>query len=432
MKKNEQYTVECLSLTDLGAGVCKVDGQVVYVYDFLPGEQADIRIIKTYSKYAIGKVVALHKKSEARTDPVCPVAKRCGGCQMQSVRYEAQCGFKNKWMRDLFKDGDVRPILPAKEPLFYRNKAQFPVSVQNGQVEMGFYRPRSNTIVDTTQCWIQSRPINEIFAWIKTRLSIAQAEALRHVMIRVSSQTGEAQVVWIGRENIGLDDLTARMVERFPAIQSVVFNENRRADNVILGETYTVLHGRDWIEERCMGNRVKLHFKAFFQVDPAQMEALYQTAIDLADFQGDETCVELYAGTGTIGMAMAGHVKEVVGVEIVPEAVENANENVRWNGLENCRYVCQDATAFVGEYAGACDVLVVDPPRKGMSEEGICHIEKLDPEKIIYISCNPKTLRRDVERLAQSGYRCEIIQPVDMFPYTTGIECVARIVKERE
>ena len=250
-------------------------------------------------------------------------------------------------------------------------------------------------------------------------------------MIRVSSQTGEAQVVWIGRENVGLDDLTARMVERFPAIQSVVFNENRRADNVILGERYTVLHGRDWIEERCMGNRVKLHFKAFFQVDPAQMEALYQTAIDLADFQGDETCVELYAGTGTIGMAMAGHVKEVVGVEIVPEAVENANENVRWNGLKNCRYVCQDATAFVGEYAGACDVLVVDPPRKGMSEEGIGHIEKLDPEKIIYISCNPKTLRRDVERLAQSGYRCEIIQPVDMFPYTTGIECVARIVKER-
>ena len=222
------------------------------------------------------------------------------------------------------------------------------------------------------------------------------------------------------------------MTKRFSEIESVIFNENRRNDNVILGEKYDVLYKNDWIMAECMGNRIKLHFKSFFQVDPAQTEILYQTAIDLAQLKKEDRLIELYAGTGTIGMAMAPYVKEVTGVEIVKEAVDNANENVRLNHIENCSYICRDATVFAREYEGECDVLVVDPPRKGLSEEGIGHIERIAPKKMIYISCNPKTLRRDLDRLKERGYDCSILQPVDMFPYTTGIECVALIEKRKE
>lgn len=430
MKKNEQYTVECVALTDLAAGVCRIDEEAVFVYDLLPGEKARIQIIKTYSKYAIGKVIERLTTSQARQEPVCPVAKWCGGCQMQHIAYAEQCGFKNQWLQDLFRTYPLLPIRKAEDPLLYRNKAQFPVQVRNGKVEMGFYRLHSNTIVDTKECFIQSPAINKVFLWIKEHISLEQARCLRHVMIREGKD--HIQVVFIGERNIDLNQFTARMTKRFSEIESVVFNENRRNDNVILGEKYDVLYKNDWIMAECMGNRIKLHFKSFFQVDPAQTEILYQTAIDLAQLKKEDRLVELYAGTGTIGMAMAPYVKEVTGVEIVKEAVDNANENVRLNHIENCSYICQDATAFAREYEGECDVLVVDPPRKGLSEEGIGHIERIAPKKMIYISCNPKTLRRDLDRLKERGYDCSILQPVDMFPYTTGIECVALIEKRKE
>lgn len=424
MKKNEMYEATCTDLTDMGAGIVKINDEVVFVYDLLPGEEAVIKIIKTYSKYAIGKVVERKTQSPFRQHPPCPVAKWCGGCQLQHVAYEGQCAFKDQWMNELFRGLNVKKIIPAKDPAYYRNKAQFPVRVKEGKIEMGFYKLHSNDVVDTRSCMIESSRINDLFLWIKEHCSIAQAEELRHVMIR------NEQVVFIGRKNIDLAQLTKDMIKEFPDLESVVFNENLRKDNVILGEKYKVLFGKDWMMSECLGNKVKLHFKSFFQVNQKQMEVLYQTAIDLADFQGNERCVELYAGTGTIGMAISKYVKEVIGVEIVQEAVENANENVKLNGIKNCRYICQDATQFAKEFEGKCDVLIVDPPRKGLSEEGISHIERIDPKKVIYISCNPKTLKRDIDRLKEKNYVTKQIQPVDMFPYTTGIECVSLIEKD--
>ena len=195
---------------------------------------------------------------------------------------------------------------------------------------------------------------------------------------------------------------------------------------MILGDTYKVLYGNDYIIEKCLGNKVKLHFKSFFQVNPIQMEVLYNQAIKAANLSGNETCIDMYAGTGTIGMAVSKHAKSVIGVEIVKEAVDNANENTKMNHLDNCHYVCQDATDFAHEHKNdKIDVVFIDPPRKGMTENGIQDTVTMQPEKIIYVSCNPKTLSRDLKIFKNYGYQCEYVQPVDMFCQTTGLECVA-------
>lgn len=430
MKKNEIVEVVCLDLSDLGAGICRVNNEVVFVYDLLPSEVAKIKIIKTYSKYAIGKVIERIVDSPARQKEPCPVARWCGGCQLQEVRYEDQLVFKNEWLKKLFPQENLQPIIGSDLDLFYRNKAQFPMQVVDHEVKMGFYRLHSNSIVDTYECLIQNDGINEIYGLLKDEIREEEAEGLRHLFIRVSQKTREGQVVWIGSSEKKLHRLNTLLLKNFPWIKSIVFNYNRRQDNVILGDEYKVLYGKDWILEECLGNLVRLHFKSFFQVNPKQMEVLYQIAIDLADLKKSDRCIELYAGTGTIGMAISKYVKEVIGVEIVPEAVENAKANVELNGIENCHYICQDASQFVKAFKKRCDVLFVDPPRKGMSEEGIGQIKEISPRKVVYISCNPKTLKRDIERFDLIGYSCSILQPVDMFPYTTGIECVALLTKK--
>lgn len=428
MKKNEIYEVTCTDLTDMAAGVCRIKEQVVFVYNLLPGEKAKIKIIKVNKNFAIGIVIERLSDAQIRQVPVCPYAKLCGGCQLQHVKYADQLSLKTKWMQNLFTPIPVKKCLGNTNPLLYRNKAQFPVQIKDGKVITGFYRKHSHDVVDMKRCMIQSEDINEIYDWIKKHLTIKNAKGLRHIFIRSSYQTKEAQVVFIGNTN-QLQTLPKDLANFFPQIKSIVFNYNVRKDNVILGDDYDVLYGRDYIVEKCMGNEVRLNFKSFFQVNPVMMEVLYQCGIDAAQLSGKESCLDLYAGTGTIGMAISKSAKKVIGVEIIPEAVENAKENVRRNQLMNCEYICQDATIFTNQYQEQIDVVFVDPPRKGMNSQGIEDIVRLMPQKIIYISCNPKTLKRDLLLFKEMGYDCKDIQPVDMFAYTTGVECVATIYK---
>ena len=425
MKKNEEYNVECIDITDMAAGVCRIEDQVVFVYDLLPGEKARIKIIKVNKKFAIGKVIEHIQKSKARQELVCKYARLCGGCQLEHIRYEDQLKIKTQWMKELFAPISVRNTLGNKNPLYYRNKAQFPVQIKDGNVLTGFYRKHSNDIVDEMECKIQSKEINDMYAWIKARLTVKNAQGLRHIFIRSSYTTLQAQVVFIGTHENEIQKLVPELVQTFPQIVSVVFNYNTRNDNVILGEEYKVLYGSDSIIEMCMKNEVQLHFKSFFQVNPVMMETLYQCAIDGAKLSGKETCIDMYAGAGTIGMAISSMAKRVIGVEIVEEAVINAKANLARNQIQNCEYICQDATEFAKECKEDIDVVFVDPPRKGMSEQGIQDIVRLQPEKIMYISCNPKTLKRDLLAFEQLGYTCLYVQPVDMFAYTTGVECVA-------
>ena len=429
MKKNEEYIVTCIDDTDLNSGVVKIDDMVVFVPNLLIGEKAKIKIVKVNKKYAFGIIIELLKPSINRQELTCEVAKTCGGCQLQHMSYAYQLDYKYKHVKKLFEGIEVKPILGMDNPWYYRNKAQFPVKIKDGKVQMGFYRQHSNDVVTCKECKIQDHVINEVFSFIQKKITLKMAQDLRHVFIRHSS-TDEIQVVFIGKNEKNIVSLSDQLKNTFANITSIVFNYNTRNDNVILGDTYKVLYGNDSIIEECLGNKVKLHFKAFFQVNPKQMEVLYSQAIKAANLSGNETCIDMYAGTGTIGMAVGQYAKSVIGVEIVKEAVDNANDNTKMNHLDHCHYVCQDATDFAHDHKeDKIDVVFIDPPRKGMTENGIKDTITMQPDKIVYVSCNPKTLSRDLKIFKEYGYQCEYVQPVDMFCQTIGLECVAKLTK---
>lgn len=429
MKKNEEYIVTCIDDTDLNSGVVKIDDMVVFVPNLLIGEKAKIKIVKVNKKYAFGIIIELLKPSINRQELTCEVSKTCGGCQLQHMSYAYQLDYKYKHVKKLFEDIEVKPILGMDNPWYYRNKAQFPVKIKDGKVQMGFYRQHSNDVVTCKECKIQDHVINEVFSFIQKKITLKMAQDLRHVFIRHSS-TDEIQVVFIGKNEKNIVSLSDQLKNTFANITSIVFNYNTRNDNVILGDTYKVLYGNDYIIEECLGNKVKLHFKAFFQVNPKQMEVLYSQAIKATNLTGNETCIDMYAGTGTIGMAVSKHAKSVIGVEIVKEAVDNANDNTKMNHLDHCHYVCQDATDFAHDHKeDKIDVIFIDPPRKGMTENGIKDTITMQPDKIVYVSCNPKTLSRDLKIFKEYGYQCEYVQPVDMFCQTIGLECVAKLTK---
>ena len=429
MKKNEEYIVTCIDDTDLNSGVVKIDDMVVFVPNLLIGEKAKIKIVKVNKKYAFGIIIQLLEPSINRQELTCEVAKTCGGCQLQHMSYAYQLDYKYKHAKKLFEDIEVKPILGMDNPWYYRNKAQFPVKIKDGKVQMGFYRQHSNDVVTCKECKIQDHMINKVFSFIQKHITLEMAQDLRHVFIRHSS-TDEIQVVFIGKSEKNVLSLSKQLKNTFANITSIVFNYNTRNDNVILGDTYKVLYGNDYIIEECLGNKVKLHFKSFFQVNPKQMEILYSQAIKAADLSRNETCIDMYAGTGTIGMAVSKHAKSVIGVEIVKEAVDNANDNTKMNHLDNCHYICQDATDFAHDHKDdKIDVIFIDPPRKGMTENGIKDTVTMQPNKIVYVSCNPKTLSRDLKVFKEYGYLCEYVQPVDMFCQTTGLECVAKLTK---
>ena len=434
MKKNEIYTVDIIDDTNLGYGIAKIDAMVVFIPAVLVGEKVEIAITKVQKKYAYARILKIIKKSPARIEPSCSVAGRCGGCQLQHLSYAAQLDFKYKHLKALMKDQNVLFPLGAKEPLYYRNKAQFPVQIKNGKVVMGFYRSHSNDIVPCSSCQIQSHEINALYQFFQEHLTVELAEGLRHLFIRYFDKTKEAQIVFIGQQKNAWDSLIKECVRTFPSIKSIVFNTNKRNDNVILGEHYEVLYGKDSIYADCLSNTIELHFKSFFQVNSQQMEVLYKEAIKAAELDASMTVVDMYAGTGTIGLSVAKYVKEVLGVEIVEEAVENAKKNCRLNGITNCTYLCQDASLFAHDLMmqkKAIDVAFVDPPRKGMNEQGLQDLMTINPKRIVYVSCNPRTLYRDLQWMEKAGYKCQYIQPVDMFCQTTGVECVAKIEKMR-
>ena len=432
MKKNEEYVVEIIDDTNLAYGIARIDSQVVFVPKVLKGEKVRIAITKVQKKYAHSRVIEILEAIPDRIDTKCEHARLCGGCQLQHISYQAQLDFKYRHLQKLMKDQMVRFPLGMEDPFFYRNKAQFPVQIKNGKVIMGFYRAHSNDIVCSDTCVIQSKEINALYQFFQKECTLEDVQGLRHIFIRSNKSSKDCQVVLIASQKNDWKRLISRCIQEFPNVKSILYNENTRKDNVILGDRYEILYGQDYLIENCLGNEIELHFKSFFQVNPVQMEVLYKEALKAGELDSAMTIVDMYAGTGTIGMAASPYVKEVLGVEIVKEAVENAKRNCQRNKIDNCTYYCQDATEFAHELAQmkkAIDVVFVDPPRKGMTKQGIEDILTLNPERIVYVSCNPQTLHRDLQIIEEKNYKCEYIQPVDMFCQTTGLECVAKIKK---
>jgi 23S rRNA (uracil1939-C5)-methyltransferase len=445
--KNQDIDVMFEDLTHDGAGVAKVEGYPVFVPNGLPGEKATIRITKVNKGYAYGRLMELKEPSADRVNISREDYPKYGGCQLQHLSYEGQLQFKEKKVREVLtrigklEDVKVHPIIGMDEPMNYRNKAQVPVGVQDGKLVAGFYRPRTHDIVDATESVIQHPAINEAIQIVKeicSEMSIMPYDekhhkgVLRHIMARYGKTTGELMVVLITRtpDLLQKNKLVEAIIERLPQVKSIVHNVNTKRTNVIMGEKTKVLWGNDVIYDYIGDVKFAISPLSFYQVNPVQTKVLYDTALQYAGLTGKETVIDAYCGIGTISLFLAKKAKQVFGVEVVPEAISDAKRNAVLNDIENVEFAVGEAETVIKEWyedGNRADVLVVDPPRKGCEETLLQTILDMKPKKVVYVSCNPATLARDLRILEDGGYKTIEVQPVDMFPMTTHVEAVANL-----
>ena len=435
-------------LTYDGAGVAKVDGYPIFVANALPGEKATIIVTKVNNGYGFGRLMEILEKSPERVEISAEDRNKFGGCQIQHLSYAGQLKFKEKQVREVIsrigklKDVTIHPIIGMDEPLHYRNKAQVPVGEIDGKLVAGFFKPRTHEIVETKESIIQHPAINEAIQVVKDifgELGIpaynekTHKGVLRHIMARYGKQTDELMIVLVTRTTSipFVEKIVKEIVARLPHVKSIVQNVNTKKTNVILGETTNVLWGSEVIYDFIGKVKFAISAKSFYQVNPDQTKVLYEKALEYAGLSGEETVIDAYCGIGTISLFLAQKAKKVFGVEIVSEAIEDARRNAELNGINNVEFAVGSAETVISNWydeGNSADVLVVDPPRKGCDEILLHTILEMKPKKVVYVSCNPGTLARDLRILEDGGYRTVEIQPVDMFPMTTHIENVASLV----
>ena len=429
--KNEIIRLKCIDISVEGLGVCKKDGLVVFVKEMLPGEEALVKIISDKKNLKYGIIDKLIVESPYRIKPDCPIAYKCGGCDYRYVDYDYQLALKKKVLESTFRnmnlDVEIKDVLKCDEPLFYRNKVQVPCKDHC----FGFYRKYSNDIVEFDKCYAQSKLSNDIFNKAKELLIKYKIDKyLRHILIKHARGTNEVMLGLIVKDfNIpNLDNFINEITDSFKNIKSIILNLNTRNDNVILGDKEKTIFGRDFIIDEFEGLKFKISFKSFYQVNYGQMIKLYTLAKDLSGINKESKVLDLYSGIGTISLFISKYCKEVSGVEIVKEAVENAKENAKLNNIQNVKFYLDDANSDMSKYLKDKDVLIVDPPRKGLNNKLIDTIINSDIKKMVYISCNPATLARDLSILKEA-FEFKEIYPVDMFPYTTHVETVVLLFK---
>lgn len=428
-----------------GEGIAKKDGYPVFIRGGAEGDLALVRILKANKGYAFGKIEELLEKSADRRTPACGSFPKCGGCTMMHIKYEKQLDVKkNTVINNLRKiahltedDYEFEGIIPSDE-YAYRNKAQFPVAMENGRAVFGFYAPGSHRVVKCDGCKIQNEKINRIAEAVleyinENGVSVYDEKTkkgiIRHIYVRASAD-GDSVVTIIANSKNELP-FKDRLIEKLATVggvRGIVQNVNLRSDNVIMGKENILLFGEENIELFIGGLRFAVSPHSFFQVNLKQTEKLYAKALEYAKLSGSETVFDLYCGVGSISLYMARSAGSVCGVEIVEAAVENAKANARMNGIENAAFYAGDCTEIVNRLVGdgkCADVVVVDPPRKGCDAELLKLVEMLSPKRLVYVSCNSSTLARDIDCLKKSGYSLEKITAVDMFPQTAHVECVA-------
>ncbi len=441
--KNKIYRCQITGYSSDGSGVAKIEGRTVFVPETANGDQCSVKIVKAGKKVCFGRLEELHIPSKHRIEPTCKVYSKCGGCCYQHISYEEELRAKEQKVRDALvriggQDGDkLQGITGAPSVEHYRNKAQYPVGVDEcGNVVSGFYRPRSHTIVPTENCLIQSETANriaaEVLGWMR-EFDVAPYDyntrrgTIRHIYVRVGDKSGECQLTLISATDKipSLDVLKDRLCESEPSLTGILINHNQRGDNVILGSRTDVIWGDRFLEDRICGHSFLLSPEAFYQVNHAQAERLYDCVLEFAELEGEETVLDLYCGAGTITLLLAAKAGKVIGVEVVPEAVENARMNAERNGIQNVEFICSDAGQAAKRLLHQkIDVLVVDPPRKGLDEDTRDAVLRLSPKKIVYVSCDPATLARDVKEFCGIGYQLVKARAFDMFPRTGHVETV--------
>ena len=446
-KKNTVHSLDITGYTAEGMGVARLEGRVVFVPFTIAGERWKVRLEKVNKSVAWGRGVELLRSSPERIEPGCPLFGRCGGCQYRHMTYDEELRAKGQRVADaLERVGGVKlnlpPVLGAEEPDRYRNKVQFPVREERDGLAVGYYRGRSHHVLDVADCRLQPEAVTALRRAFKDWMEQFQISAydeesgtglIRHLYVR-TNRAGEALccVVANGEKLPHAAELADQLRRAVPSLAGLVLNINRKDTNVILGPEYRTLWGRDWLEEELRGMTFRLSVPSFFQINRAQTERLYALALEFAGLSGGETVLDLYCGIGTISLALARQAGQVIGAEIVPQAIEDAQDNAARNGVENVRFLCGDAgeaAARLAEEGVRPQVICVDPPRKGLQPEVPAILAGMAPERIVYVSCDPATLARDVKRLGELGYRAVQAQGVDLFPRTAHVETVVLLSK---
>ena len=444
LRRNDVFEMTCENFGQDAQGVCRHDGMAVFVPGMLPGERAMVRIVKPEKRYAFGRIEQLLQSAPERTEPFCPIYKRCVGCSCQHMTYETSLRFKQDQVQQLLTrvgglDITVPPVLGMDKPFAYRNKGAYPVGEIKGEPACGFFAPRSHDLVPLPAqgCAIQRKDANDatraVLDWMKQSGARAYDEItgkglVRHIMTRSTQAGGLMVVLVVTQRSIPRKDLLIdRLQQAVPGLVSLCLSINNRRTNVILGEEIHVLFGEGVMEDTLHGLKFSVSPLSFFQVNPMQTEKLYQLALDYAQLNGNETVVDAYCGAGTISLMLARKAKKVIGIEIVEPAIENANANAARNGIANAEFIVgatEDVLPRLVAGGMRPDVIVVDPPRKGC-EEAVLHaiLESL-PERVVYVSCGAPTLARDAKLLTEGGYRAEKVQCVDMFCWTGAVETV--------
>jgi 23S rRNA (uracil1939-C5)-methyltransferase len=448
LEKNQLYTAEITDMTAEGNGVCHVDGMAVFVPDTATGDVIELKVVKVLKNYAFGIINNIITPSPDRTDIDCTVYHKCGGCIFRHIKYDAECRCKENIVKNAFmRIGGFETVsdefIGCDDTLHYRNKAQYPLATLDGKAVCGFYASRSHRVVPVTNCALQPPIFAEIVKCILEYINdrklsvyseITNTGIMRHIYIRRGTHSGEIMVCLIVRKDIArqIMPLTKILSDKFDCIRSIIMNVNPYKTNVILGEKCITLWGSDNISDTMCGNKIDISPLSFYQVNTIQAERLYRKALEYANPDKNDVIADLYCGAGTIGLSMAEHTGKIIGIEIIPQAVNNARKNALQNNITNAEFYCGDAGEIFSELRDkGCkpDIIIIDPPRKGCSDETLDIISKANAKKIVMISCNPSTAARDVKYLLQHGYKAEKICGVDLFPRTGHVECVVLLTK---
>ena len=450
LSKSKTYKIEITGLTHEGQGVGKIDGFVVFVDNALLGEIVDVNIIKQTKSYAVGTIAKLVKPSEKRVEPFCPVYDKCGGCSIQHMSYEEQLEFKTDTVRQSLKriggleNVQVHDAIGMDSPFHYRNKVQYPVGTLGTDIKIGFYEKASHNIIDSDVCDIQPQESNAIRDIVRDffkakGISIYNENTgkgfLRHVMVRKGFRTNEIMVVLVvnGKKMPKSDELVKLLCDKYENIKSIVVNVNTKNTNIILGDKNTCIYGQGYISDYIGKYKFNISPLSFFQVNPTQTEVLYGKALEYAGLTGNETVFDLYCGIGTISLFLSEKAKKVIGVEVVPDAIEDAKRNAELNDISNAEFLVGEAEKVIPQLYDQgirADVVVVDPPRKGCEEVLLRTLVDMQPQRIVYVSCNPSTLARDLKFLCENGFEVKEVQPVDMFPWTGHVENVTLLLRK--
>ena len=445
VEKNKEYIVEIIDNGFEGEGIAKIDGFTIFVPNSIKGEKVRVLIVKVLKSHAFGKVLEILEKSEYRVEEDCLTYKRCGGCDLRHVEYKETLKMKqnavqslvNKTLKEKVK---VEETEVMENPYNYRNKAQYPFGVdKEGKPVIGVFAKRTHEIIPIKECLIQNKKAEELAKFVldfisENNISIYNEESqkglVRHIVTKIGLKTNEIMLILvINGESIAKEkELVSKVKEKFPEVKTIVKNINRENTNVIMGKENVNIYGDGYIKDKLGDFIFKISPHSFYQVNPVQAEKLYNIGVEAAKIDKEDTVFDLYCGIGTITLFMSKYAKKVYGIEIVEEAIKDANENARINNVDNTEFIAGDVEIVLDRLINKehiiPDVVMVDPPRKGLDSKSIENLLKILPKKLVYISCNPATLVRDLSKL-EDKYKITMIKPVDMFPFSKHIECVS-------